>query len=147
MNFEEEEMRLESKYQGLLDTEPLDRRQKKLVKELRKKLEGHLYDPTFLFDWIKNIPFEGIWEGYQDENILLRVVGVLESINDFYYLGYDQAGKLHLVLCNDQYKPTEKNIFKKVSREGMRKDIRKASYPDDRILIFRPDKHDKDLIS
>jgi len=140
-------MKLESKYQGLLETEPLDRHQRRLVKELRKKLEGSLYDPTFLFDWVKNIPFEGIWEGYQDKDLLLRVVGVLEGMNDFYYLGYDQAGKLHLVLCNDHYKLTEKNAFKSVSREDMRKDIRIAAYPDDRILMFRPEKYDKDLIS
>lgn len=147
MDWKEEEMKLESRYQGLLDTEPLDKNQKRLVKELRKKLEGHLYDPQFLFDWVKNIPFEGIWDGYTDKKLLLRVVGVLDSINDFYYIGYDQKARLHLVLCNDTYSPTEKNTFLSKSREDMRKDIKNACSEYDRLLLFRPEKHDKELIS
>lgn len=147
MVWKEEEMKLESRYRGLLDTEPLDKNQKRLVKELRKKLEGHLYDPQFLFDWVKNIPFEGIWDGYTDKKLLLRVVGVLEGMNDFYYLGYDQNAKLHLVLCNDTYEQSEKNTFLSKSREDMRKDIKNACSEYDRLLLFRPEKYDKELIS
>lgn len=149
MDWKEEERIKEAKYNSLMASEGLSKSQKKLVKELKVKLEGNLYDPQFLFDWVKNIPFEGIWSGYDGkEQLLLQVVGVVESTDDFYYVGFSQEGTLHMVLCNDEYIPTKGNVFIHVSREDMRRDIKNLiSGISDSLLLFRPEKHDKNLIS
>ena len=147
MNWEEEMKKFEARYQEILDSDFLTKKQKQDIKTLKQKLEGSLYDPQFLVDWVTRIPFEGIWGGYgEEQKLVLRVVGVLESVNDFYYIGFNQAGKLYLVLCNDQYEETSKNAFYSVSLEDMKNAIRGVVGQDGRVLMFRTDKNDKDLI-
>lgn len=147
MNWEEEMKKFEARYQEILDSDFLTKKQKQDIKSLKQKLEGSLYDPQFLVDCVTRIPFEGIWEWYgEEQKLVLRVVGVLESVNDFYYIGFNQAGKLYLVLCNDQYEETSKNAFYSVSLEDMKNAIRGVVGQDDRVLMFRTDKNDKELI-
>lgn len=147
MNWEEEMKKFETRYQEILDSDFLSKKQKQDIKKLKQKLEGHLYDPQFLVDWVTKIPFEGIWEGYgEDQALVLRVVGVLETVNDFYYIGFNQAGKLYLVLCNDHYEETSKNVFYTISLEDMKNAVWKVVGQNDRVLMFRNDKNDKDLI-
>lgn len=147
MNWEEEMEKFEARYQEILDSDFLTKKQKQDIKSLKQKLEGSLYDPQFLVDWVTRIPFEGIWEGYgEEQKLVLRVVGVLESVNDFYYIGFNQAGKLYLVLCNDQYEETSKNAFYSISLEDMKNTIRGVVGQDDRVLMFRTEKNDKELI-
>lgn len=147
MNWEEEMKKFEARYQEILDSDFLSKKQKQDIKKLKQKLEDSLYDPQFLVDWVTKIPFEGIWDGYgEEQKLVLRVVGVLESVNDFYYIGFNQSGKLYLVLCNDQYEETSNNAFYDISLEDMRNAIRIVAGQNSRVLMFRTDKNDKDLI-
>jgi len=147
MDWEEEMKKFEARYQEILDSDFLSKKQKQDIKSLKQKLEGCLYDPQFLVDWVTKVPFEGIWEGYgEEQKLVLRVVGVLESVNDFYYIGFNQSGNLYLVLCNDQYEETSNNAFYSISLEDMRNAIRIVAGQNGRVLMFRTDKNDKDLI-
>jgi hypothetical protein len=147
MNWEEEMKKFDARYQEILESDFLTKKQKQDIKSLKQKLEGYLYDPQLLVDWVTRVPFEGIWEGYgEEQKLVLRVVGVLESVNDFYYIGFNQEGKLYLVLCNDHYEETSKNAFYDISLEDMKSALRKVFGANDRVLMFRTDKNDKELI-
>jgi hypothetical protein len=148
MNFEEEEARLERKYQSLLKDKSLSAKQKKDIKALRRKLSGSIYDPSFLFDWVREIPFDGVWDE-PDGEVILRVVGVVLGFHDFYYIGYNQDGDLHMMLCNcpDHEALCGREVsFPEYSNKDIKEKIEKSLYEDDKLLIFRTSKKDKELI-
>lgn len=147
MNFDEEMARLERKYKELLADDLLSKKQRKDMQELRELLKGHLYDPQFLADWVKSIPFDGTWDKGLDTEVSLHVVGVIASWNDFYYVGYDLVGSMHIVLCNDHYIPADESIkFPEMPKDKLKRKVMAIVYPDDILIMFRTDKNAKKLI-
>jgi len=143
MSWKEEFEKFETKYGEILASDLLSKAQKEEVKEIKKKLEKHLYDPGFLSQWVREIPFEAVFnKGSKELEVKLWVVAVMhsEEMRDFYYLGFNEGGQLFVELCNDatidrDVKPSA-NV--EMSLDDMRKKIRTAMFEGDKILLFKP---------
>ena len=132
-----------ARYNEILDSDLLTKAQKEEVKEIKKKMEGHIYDPSFLSDWVREIPFEATFnKGHKEWEVRLWVVAVMhsEEMRDFYYLGFNEQGQLFVEMCNDATidRDVKPSAFAEMSIDDMKKKIKTAMFEGDKILLFKP---------